>query len=81
MNKNKQKQTNKSFFSTTNTEAVINLTGESILGVWTDEKKKKMFDSRIGAINFLTETISTIDQKPKVFVHSSGIGYFGFKTV
>src|SRR5699024_11852087 len=37
--------------------AMINLAGESLFGYWTDEKKKKIVDSRIQATEKLTNLL------------------------
>jgi uncharacterized protein len=58
-------------------DAVIHLAGESIFGRWTARKKRKIRDSRVlGTLN-LASALARAEQKPKVFVCGSAIGYYG----
>ncbi len=57
--------------------AVIHLAGESIVGRWTDEKKKKIRDSRVLGTRHLAEALAKTAQKPRVFVAGSAIGFYG----
>jgi uncharacterized protein len=57
--------------------AVIHLAGESIVGRWTDEKKKKIRDSRVAGTSALAQALANATQRPQVFVCSSAIGYYG----
>jgi hypothetical protein len=58
-------------------DAVIHLAGESIFGRWTDSKKAKIIDSRVvGTLN-LSKALAQAEEKPKVFVCGSAIGYYG----
>lgn len=58
-------------------DAVIHLAGESIVGRWTDEKKRKIRDSRVMGTTALAEALAHAKDKPQVFVCSSAIGYYG----
>ncbi len=56
---------------------MIHLAGESIFGRWTAGKKRKIRDSRVlGTLN-LAAALARAEQKPKVFVCGSAIGYYG----
>ena len=57
--------------------AVVHLAGETITGRWSDEKKKKIRDSRVFGTRNLVETFSKLANKPKVFVSASAIGFYG----
>ena len=58
-------------------DAVIHLAGESIVGRWTAAKKRKIRDSRVvGTLN-LAQALARAEDKPKVFVCGSAIGYYG----
>lgn len=58
--------------------AVINLMGEGIAEKkWDEEQKQKIYDSRIIATRNLVQTISTLDEKPKIFVSASAVGIYG----
>jgi uncharacterized protein (TIGR01777 family) len=58
-------------------DAVIHLAGESIVGRWTDTKKKKIRDSRVIGTQNLAQALARAKDKPKVFICSSAIGYYG----
>ncbi len=58
-------------------DAVIHLAGESIVGRWTAEKKKKIRDSRVVGTTHLAQALAQAKHKPHVFVCSSAIGYYG----
>src|ERR1700693_778724 len=58
-------------------DAVIHLAGESIVGRWTAAKKRKIRDSRVlGTLN-LASALARAEEKPKVFICGSAIGYYG----
>jgi uncharacterized protein (TIGR01777 family) len=59
------------------TDAVIHLAGEPISSRWTEEKKKKIRDSRIQGTRSVVEALSGLKTKPKVLISASGIGYYG----
>ncbi|MGA7218768.1 MAG: TIGR01777 family oxidoreductase [Candidatus Sulfotelmatobacter sp.] len=58
-------------------DAVIHLAGESIFGRWTGEKKKKIRDSRVDGTRNLSQALARAEEKPKVFLSGSAIGYYG----
>ncbi len=58
-------------------EAAIHLAGEPIMGRWSEEKKKKIYDSRVASTKLLSETLAGLPQLPRVFVSASAIGYYG----
>jgi len=59
-------------------DAVINLAGESIAeGRWTEEKKKRIRDSRIQGTKLLSETLAKLSTPPKVFLCASATGFYG----
>jgi uncharacterized protein len=58
-------------------DAVIHLAGEGIVGRWTEEKKARIRDSRVlGTLN-LAQALAQAQQKPRVFVCASAVGYYG----
>jgi uncharacterized protein len=58
-------------------DAVIHLAGETIVGRWTAAKKAKIRDSRVlGTLNLAT-ALARAEEKPKVFICGSAIGYYG----
>lgn len=59
-------------------EAVIHLAGENIAeGRWTDEKKKRIRESRVKGTQFLSETLAQLHRKPHTLVSASAIGFYG----
>lgn len=58
-------------------DAVIHLAGESIIGRWTAVKKEKIRESRIAGTSNLAEALANANVKPRVFISSSAIGYYG----
>ena len=59
-------------------DAVINLAGENIAeGRWTDEKKRKIRDSRVNGTHLLSEAIAKLATKPRVFLCASATGFYG----
>jgi uncharacterized protein (TIGR01777 family) len=59
-------------------EAIINLAGENIAeGRWTDEKKKKIHDSRVHGTHLLSEAMAKLATKPRVFLCASATGIYG----
>ncbi len=58
-------------------DAVIHLAGESIIGKWTKEKKKKIENSRVKGTEFLCRSLSQIHAPPQTFISASAIGYYG----
>jgi len=58
-------------------DAVINLAGEPISERWTGEAKRAIIASREIGTEKIVEAIALADQKPKVLINSSAIGYYG----
>jgi uncharacterized protein (TIGR01777 family) len=60
-------------------DAVINLAGENIFGIWTDAKKRRIRDSRVQGTALLAETLAGLDpgDRPGVLINASAIGYYG----
>jgi uncharacterized protein len=58
-------------------DAVIHLAGESIFGRWTGAKKAKILNSRVTGTLNLARAVGRAEEKPKVFVCGSAIGYYG----
>ena len=59
-------------------DAVVHLAGENVSGLrWTDDKKKAIRDSRVLGTRNVVDAISKLKNKPKVFVASSAIGFYG----
>jgi uncharacterized protein len=58
-------------------DAVIHLAGESIFGRWTAAKKSKIRDSRVVGTSNLARALAQAEERPRVFVCGSAIGYYG----
>jgi uncharacterized protein len=58
-------------------DAVVHLAGESIFGRWTASKKRKIRESRIAGTLTLAQALAQAQERPKVFVCGSAIGYYG----
>ncbi len=58
-------------------DAVINLNGDNIFGLWSKAKKKKIFDSRVKFTRSLCNFLSQLDKPPKVLISASAIGIYG----
>lgn len=64
-------------------DTIVNLAGEPIAGSgllpsrWTEERKRRIRQSRIDAGTAVTEAITAASNKPKVLIQSSGLDYYG----
>ena len=58
-------------------DGVVNLLGEKINQRWTDEAKQRIMESRRTGTHNLIGTIAGLEQKPRVLVNQSAIGYYG----
>ncbi|MFI8685153.1 TIGR01777 family oxidoreductase [Rossellomorea sp. NPDC077527] len=57
--------------------AFINLAGESInSGRWTDERKKRIINSRIHSTQEVINIIKALNEKPACLINASAIGYY-----
>jgi uncharacterized protein len=62
-----------------NTDYIIHLAGAGIADErWTEERKKEILDSRINSTALLFDNLKKVDNKVKVVVSASAIGYYGF---
>jgi uncharacterized protein (TIGR01777 family) len=58
-------------------EGVVNLVGEPIDQRWTDEAKKKIMETRRTGTHNLVQAIEALEQRPRVLVSQSAVGYYG----
>ena len=60
------------------TDAVVHLAGESLLGLrWTEEKKRRIWRSRVKGTEWLCRMLARLRRPPRVLVASSAVGYYG----
>ena len=59
-------------------DAVVHLAGESIAeGRWTEEKKKRIRESRVLGTTVLAKALAGRKQQPRTLLSASAIGYYG----
>ncbi|MBP6003627.1 MAG: TIGR01777 family oxidoreductase [Pyrinomonadaceae bacterium] len=59
-------------------DVIVHLAGENVSGLrWTDDKKKAIRDSRVLGTRNVVDAISKLKNKPKTFIASSAIGFYG----
>lgn len=57
-------------------DAIVNLAGESLLGYWTPQRKRRILASRMNAGRAIVEAVERASVKPRVVVQASGINYY-----
>ncbi|MCX5089782.1 TIGR01777 family oxidoreductase [Streptomyces sp. NBC_00365] len=58
--------------------AVVNLAGAGVASRrWTEAYKRKIRDSRVRGTATLAEAVASLDERPRVFVNGSAIGFYG----
>ena len=63
-------------------DVFINLAGESInSGRWTEDRKKRILNSRITATKEVLRIISRLEEKPYTLINASAVGYYGTSQV
>jgi hypothetical protein len=58
-------------------DAVVHLAGESVVGRWTEAKRKAIRESRVLSTRNLATALAHSEAKPRVFVCASAIGFYG----
>jgi uncharacterized protein (TIGR01777 family) len=58
-------------------DAVIHLAGESIVGRWTEAKKRRILESRVQGTRNLVKALAEASQRPRVLISGSASGYYG----
>jgi uncharacterized protein len=59
-------------------DAVVHLAGEPLLGLrWTEEKKKRIWESRVKGTEHLARALARLRRAPKVLVSASAVGFYG----
>lgn len=58
-------------------DAVIHLAGENITGFWSEEKKRRIRESRVRGTRLLSEALASLQNPPRIFLCASATGYYG----
>ena len=58
-------------------DAVVHLAGESVVGRWTEAKKKAIRESRVQGTRNLVTALAQSEAKPRVLVCASAVGFYG----
>ncbi len=58
-------------------EALVHLAGESMAGLWTAAKKRRIVESRVFGTRRIVEAINAATEKPEVLLSGSAIGFYG----
>jgi uncharacterized protein (TIGR01777 family) len=66
-------------------DAIVNLAGSNIAGQgffpsrWTDEQRCLIRESRLNSSRAVVEAVAQAEQKPRVLIQASGVGYYGYR--
>ncbi len=58
-------------------DAVVHLAGETIMGLWTPAKKRRIRESRVQGTRRIVEALNASPDAPRIFVSGSAIGFYG----
>lgn len=59
-------------------DAAVHLAGENLAaGRWTDERKRRIRESRVKGTRLLSDTLAQLKHRPEVLVSASAIGFYG----
>ncbi|HEX8245625.1 MAG TPA: TIGR01777 family oxidoreductase [Longimicrobium sp.] len=58
-------------------DAVVNLAGENVGERWTDDRRRRIRQSRVEGTRLLAQTLAGLAAKPKVLVNASAVGIYG----
>ncbi len=59
-------------------DAIVNLAGENLsAGRWTTRRKRMILESRVNAGAAIVEAIQQANDKPRMLIQSSAVGYYG----
>lgn len=59
-------------------EAVVHLSGANLAGGrWTEARKARLRDSRVGSTQLLARALASLKKAPRVLVSTSAIGFYG----
>jgi uncharacterized protein len=58
-------------------DVVIHLAGESLAGIWTDGKKRRISESRVRGTSLIARSLASLIRKPRVLLSASAFGIYG----
>lgn len=58
-------------------DAIVHLAGETIMGLWTPAKKRRILESRVQGTRRIVEGLNASTAAPPIFVSGSAIGFYG----
>ncbi|MBE2203780.1 MAG: TIGR01777 family protein [Chthoniobacterales bacterium] len=58
-------------------DAVVNLAGQSVLGIWTPTRRREIRESRVRGTRRIVQAISGGQSSVRVLVNASAIGFYG----
>jgi len=65
--------------------AIVNLAGASVAGEgffptrWTEEQRRVIRESRLNSSRAVVKAVAQAEQKPRVVIQASGVGYYGYR--
>jgi uncharacterized protein len=58
-------------------DTVVHLAGENIGARWTQDRRRRIIESRVIGTRFLSETLARLTRPPRVLVSASAVGIYG----
>jgi uncharacterized protein (TIGR01777 family) len=58
-------------------DAVVHLAGETIGQRWSADARRRILGSRVEGTALVARTMASLEPRPSVLVHASGVGYYG----
>lgn len=58
-------------------DAIVHLAGENVGTRWTDEKKRRIMDSRVKGTRLIARAAAHMTRQPRVFVQAAATGIYG----
>lgn len=58
-------------------DAMVHLAGEPIGARWTEDRRRRIIESRVIGTRFLSETLARLERPPRVLIAASAVGVYG----
>jgi uncharacterized protein (TIGR01777 family) len=58
-------------------DAVVHLAGENIAARWTEDRRRRIIESRVIGTRFVSETLARLQRPPRVLIAASAVGVYG----